>query len=298
MSDEKNREKRLAQMRPGIEELELWLADAVRQGLEQSIPTLDRFAARMVDAKLSGIARRVRGWKKMLQEDGAQEKLLGEMASLFLLTRAFRKADELPEGLLQDVFQVAGLTFRKEEILQGEPVEDIWTVAGLTEGAEENLRFRRAWLRGLRTERYALLLDFAWGEQPFAQHWSQGMQFQGAVVYYPSAFPQRALIKDFEMIEGEAWLWQGLDALDELRAQYAQALALQPWTQRLPALLENVQAFFDEKKRWLLRDASRRYLPLASDDAASRALTGDAPLRIFGEWDGGAFLPLHSDRMT
>jgi hypothetical protein len=264
MSAEKNREKRLAQMRPGIEELELWLADAVRQGLEQSIPTLDRFAARMVDAKLSGIARRVRGWKKMLEEDGAQEKIFGEMASLFLLARAYRKADELPEGLIHDVFQVAGLTFRKEEILQGDPVEDTWLVAGLTEGVEDNLRFRRAWLRGLRTERYALLLDFAWGEQPFAQHWSQGMQFQGALVYYPSAYPQRALVKEYEIIEGEAWLWQGLDSIDELRAQYAHALALQPWLQRMPALLENMQAFSDEKKT-----------------------------RVFGEWDGTAFLPLH-----
>ncbi|MBK7334906.1 MAG: hypothetical protein IPJ00_01540 [Saprospirales bacterium] len=146
-----NREKRLEQMGRGMEELRLWLADTVRQGLgqleAQGEQAFERLAARMVDAKLGSIGRRVRNWKNLLKMADWQEQLLVEMGELFLAVSAFERSDTLSDELTMDLLQFAGLSLRKEEVLAGDPVEGPWGVAGVAEGEEENLRFRRTWLK-------------------------------------------------------------------------------------------------------------------------------------------------------
>ncbi|MDV7392490.1 hypothetical protein RZS08_14085, partial [Arthrospira platensis SPKY1] len=122
-------------------------------------------------------------------------------------------------------------------MLQGEPVPGVWIVMGLVEGEEDNLRFRRTWVQDAHSGRFALLLDFAWGDQPFEHHWTLGQEFEGNLFYYPSAYPQRALAGEIDLKKIQDPLPMGIDAFDELLRKYAEALARQPWLSRYPAFL-------------------------------------------------------------
>ena len=296
----RNREKRLERMSQGMEELERWLRDTVRHGLGQldgqAEQSLERFAARMVDAKLGSVGRRIRTWKKLLGQSDWQEQLLGEMADLFLLLRTFQRSESLPEELNQDLFQIAGLTIKKEEVLSnGAPVSGRWTVLGVVGGEEENLRFRRTWVQEEKTAAFALFLDFAWGDQPFADTWKPGRQFDGSLVYYPSAYPLRALLQSWEEVRIRDYQVRGIDSLDAMAEQYAEALSLNPWLPRLPVLLENVRPVKGPDGHWILLDLFHKFLPLSCPDPAGwmlLAMSGGQDLTLFGEWDGATLLPL------
>lgn len=295
----RNREKRLEQMAVGMEELDLWLADRIRQGLghleAHADELFERFAARMVDAKLGSIGRRVRTWKRLMGKPGWQDQILAEIADLFLLVRAFRQAGQLPEPLVQDLLQVAGMSIKKEELLQNPGLDGLWTVLGLVEGEDDKLRYRRTWLQHAGTGRYALLLDFAWGDQAFEHEWKTGQQFEGSLVYYPSAFPQRAIIHEMKKIWAHDAMPLGLASAEALQDQYALALAAQPWLSRFPVFLENFVPAGNPGTGWNLADAAQAAIPLSCPAETGwmlLSLSGGHPIDLFGEWDGATFSPL------
>ncbi|MDX1665591.1 MAG: SWIM zinc finger family protein, partial [Saprospiraceae bacterium] len=143
------RSKRLQRMASGMDELELWLEDCLRQGLakaaERGPAFFEDIATRMVDAKLGGLARRFRRMGEELADEEWHQKILAGLSEAYLILRAFRKRQELPEPLLTEVLSQCGLNIKKEEVLQGESQEDIWLVTGQVEGVEEKLRYRRTW---------------------------------------------------------------------------------------------------------------------------------------------------------
>lgn len=294
----RNREKRLEHMGLGLEELELWLSDRIRQGIgsleSQAEEILERFAARMVDAKLGGIGRRVRSWKKLMEKTGWQDQLLAEMADLFLFVRAFRQEEQLPDDLLQDLLQFAGMNVKKEEVLQSPPLEGLWIVLGVTSGEEDKLRFRRVWVQHTAHGRNALLLDFAWGNEPFEHNWKPGQYFEAGLYYYPSAYPQRALVTNVKVKYGQDARPSGADSFEALLIAYADALASQPWLMRFPAFLENAIPV-KTAGGWELLDSRQRAMPLscAGDTGWTLlSLSGGHGIDLFGEWDGATFAPL------
>lgn len=294
-----NKEKRLEQMAKGMEELGLWLEDMIRQGLGQlegqGAQSLDRFAARMVDAKLGSIGRRIRNWKNLLEQPAWEGPLLAEMGELFLLVRAFRQAEALPEELLSDLLQYAGLSVRKEELLAGPLMEGQWAVIGIAAGDEENLRFRRTWLQRQEDGSFALLLDFSFGGQPFERNWKLGRLYAGTLAFYPSAYPQRAAAAELNRTDAEGLPFTGYLSLDGLSKQYAAALQVQPWLQRFPALLENVRPLKNDKEDWLLLDENLQSIAIGAEGPTGWTLlsvSGARPIDVFGEWNGATFQPL------
>jgi hypothetical protein len=172
---------------------------------------------------------------------------------------------------------------------------DHWLVAGQTEEAEDgNLLARRTWLIGEKTEKLALLLDFSWGGQGFETTFKLGTVLQAEVVFYPSAYPQRAILKKFEYSEAAFLLRNGYPSLAVFADAYAGALAENPWLGRFPAFLEGGVPVFHQKK-FVLVDTERKQLPLdASDDLGWKlvAIGCGRPIGVFGTWDGEAFSPL------
>ena len=90
------REERVA---AGVEDLRLWLRDAVRGGLGagrlRAWDEWDAFAARMVDAQAPGAASRLRSLGSVAagRPDGWPERLLSGMGLLHLLCEAHARAD-------------------------------------------------------------------------------------------------------------------------------------------------------------------------------------------------------------
>ena len=128
--------KREERVQAGLEELERWLHDLVRQGLAQARQRpygfWDEAAARLVDAQASALAGRLRmlgGLAAAGREDWA-EALLEEAGLVQLLLRASRRLDELPDGLRADVRALIGWTMPQDEVLAGARLRDRWAVLG------------------------------------------------------------------------------------------------------------------------------------------------------------------------
>lgn len=294
----KNRDKRLDVMATGIDELDAWLRDLIRQGLaaaESRPPAYwEQIAARMTDAKLGAVARRLRLLGYAASNDGKHDRILAEVCELFLLVEGFRRLERLPSGLQTDVLAAAGLAQRKDD-LEGLPaVSDVWLVVGAETGEEEQLRFRRVWLCGQHSGQFALLLDYAWGDAPFPGQWPQGNAFSGEVVFFPSAYPLRAVAGMMQPAEVFQPADAGYATLDDAVAAYAVALAANPWLHQMPAILNGVIPDF-EGTAFILADRQSKCIALhIAEDKGLRltALGGGHPLSVFGEWSADAFRPL------
>lgn len=290
--------KRLELMSRGVEELKAWLLDMLREGLAplaQAPPDYwEELAARMVDAKLGSIARRIRAWPALIALPDGEQKLIEEIAAQYLYIRAFQRIKQLEPARQMDLLINGGLNLKKEKVRQGKTFQDHWLVIGSQNGEEDNLRFRRTWLLGEKQGRMALLLDFAWGRNDFTENWLVGSVFVGELVFYPSNYPLRALVKSFEWSQKTYDLPVGFETADFLTAHYAKALAANPWLFSFPCLL-NQYRLVRSDPNWFLIDKNRRQLALPPAGKANwklLALSAGGPLTVFGEWDGKHFSPL------
>ncbi|MGG6281865.1 SWIM zinc finger family protein, partial [Leptolyngbya sp. AN03gr2] len=159
---------------------------------------------------------------------------------------------------------------------------------------EERLKVRRTWLFGIQSNRFALLLDFAHGNQPFSEHWISGTCLEAEIVFYPSAYPLRALIKARQEAAQLTRAPLGM-SVSEAIGKYGSAIAQCPWIEQMPMILSSVILVRD-RDCWMLRDAEEHYLPYRSDtdNWTLLALSGGHSFTAFGEWNGKEFRLLSS----
>ncbi|NNJ27255.1 SWIM zinc finger family protein [Alienimonas chondri] len=300
------REKKIA---AGLERLELWLDDRLRGGLaefETSGPGLfEKEAARLVDAQAGGLAARMRSLSE-IPGSGPDwpDRLLAGLASLRLLTAAYRRQEELPEGLREDVRTLIGWNrSEKETIAEGERVDDAWLTLGTIEWDEDRVRGRRTWLKGVMTERTAEVVQFVphmgAGGQGFPETFVEGCVQPMTLAFHPSAAPRRAVVVGRESEPVPVPLPPGRDVaglLDEV----ADELAACPFRTRFAGVLAGVTPMIDNEK-WWLRDEAGAGVRLAKDDWwALLTESGGRPLTVAGEYatdavGGPRFRPLRWD---
>lgn len=295
----KRREAREDKMRAGITELHRWLSDMMRHGLaDDRLKTYafwDRMAARMVDAQASGIARRLRalgGVPFQGRVDWAT-RLLDEISRLYLLCESYTQIESLPEETQHDIRTLIGVPYKHEDLLTLPAVRDQWLTLGQYTEVEDRLKVRRIWLHGKRTERTALLLDFAHGSASFEGSYSVGQMFDGELVYYPGAYPQRAVLKSRRSMKMAHDDLTGLSgdiaaALDT----FASALAVNPWLDQFFIRLRAVVPY-QEGDSFYIRDEAGCSLPIRFENEAwwtIMAVSGGHPITVFGEWDGYDFM--------
>jgi hypothetical protein len=296
----KRASQREERVRAGLDDLEQWLHDGIRQGLatagQRSRADWERVAARLVDAQAAGAARLVRELATVPDSgEGWPGRLLERMARLQLLVQAARRMDTLPEPVAADVRTALGWTARQEEVLAGPGERDVWTVLGARTETEDRLRVQRTWLRGEASGRTALLLAFAAGGQPLEPGPPPGSRFGAELVFYPGALPLRALVRERTSAPEPVAALGGCDSLDAALGEWSAALCANPWTERLALALRGVTPVRDGE-RWLLRDSAGATLPLwhGADDAAwvLLAASGGWPVEVAAEWDGVELVPL------
>ena len=114
------------------------------------------------------------------------------------------------------------------------------------------------------------------------------------LVYWPSACPQRALVR--QRHGGPAPLsgpLPGVGSLATFLDTVAHATARQPWLERFPCALNGVTPICRDGSAWLVRDRDGAAVPLAPGEHwRLLALSGGAPIDLAGEWDSEALLPL------
>ncbi|MFI1681006.1 SWIM zinc finger domain-containing protein [Streptomyces sp. NPDC020607] len=313
-------EKRAERITAGATELEQRLSDLLRGGTasaeQMGYGLWEETAARMVDAQAPGLAARVRELGAIPSSgSGWPVRLLEECALLHLLDQGWLHRDRLPEGLAATVRSRVGLPSQPE----GPPVRDHWVVLAQYDTADSRLTTRRIWLYGTESGRTALLLSYGAAGRAPALALPVGLALDAEVTGYPGAGQLRVeLGEQFAAPTPTTQRPPGVRP-EEAVARYGAALRDDPWLESWPVTLAEVipartqdvrdargtrgtrgtQGLQGTHGSWQLADATTdSALPLAPS-ATSRpglwrliALSGGAPLTVFGECGHRGFTPL------
>ncbi|MET7455867.1 SWIM zinc finger family protein [Streptomyces sp. NPDC005574] len=291
--------RRAERITAGAAELEQRLADLLRGGLagaEQAGYGLwEETAARMVDAQAPGLAARVRELGAVpASGPGWPVRLLEECALLHLLDQGWLRRERLPEDLAATVRSRVGLPGSAD----GPPVRDRWLVLAQYDTADARLTTRRIWLYGAASHRTALLLSYGAAGRAPELALPVGLALEAEVCAYPGAGqPRAALGEQFAPPAPAAIRPPGVTPA-EAAARYGEALRADPWLDSVPVTLDGVVPTPDGAS-WQLADAGGdTALPL-TPSAVSRpglwrlvALSGGAPVTVFGECGHRGFTPL------
>ncbi|MBB4713118.1 hypothetical protein BJ965_003000 [Streptomyces luteogriseus] len=292
-------ERRADRVTAGAVELEQRLADLLRGGLataEQSGYGLwEETAARMVDAQAQGLAGRVRELGAIPSTGpGWPVRLLEECALLHLLGRGWLRRERLPDGLAATVRSRMGLPASAD----GPPLRDRWLVLAQYDTTDPRLTTRRIWLYGADSHRTVLLLSYGAAGRSPELALPVGLALEAEVSAYPGAGqPRVALGEQFARSAPAAIRPPGMTT-SRAAARYGDALRDDPWLESVPVTLDRVVPAPDGDS-WQLADADEdAALPL-TPGARSRpglwrlvALSGGAPVKVFGEYGHQGFTPL------
>jgi len=301
----KRAEKREAKVKAGVQELSLWMQDLVRQGLAatqgQPYSFWETPAARMVDAQASGLARQVRSLAGIPYSGSKDwpETLLAQLGKLQLLLEGYQRIETLPAEAQADIRSLIGWSQNQEELLAAKPGEaevlrDRWFVLGKHIEEEERLRVQRVWLWGEASQRPAMVLSFAVNNQPLDISLVPGTVLEAELVFFPSNYPVRALVKERYAPPETIATAIGFPDLQTAFAARTQAIAKQPWLGRFPMPLSEV-VLLQDGDRWWLQDTAGAGLAISANCERIWeffAVAGGHPVGLFGEWDGEEFLPL------
>jgi hypothetical protein len=297
----KTLEKRVTRMIKGLDTLDLWLNDLIRNGLASIETQPPKFweaqAAHMVDAQLPGIATRLRIMADIPNSSPDwPTKLLSEMGKLALLSHAFRRREHLDTALQTDIRQLVGWPIDQEEIsARGETVTDDWLILGQRVNDTEKVREQWTWLLGQHTKRPALILQFAFSQTPFAEVFPLGVRQTADLTFWPAAYPLRARVETRRgAISTLTETLPGIETIEDFLRQVANALARNPWQEHFLCVLNNATPFCTDKgTRWYIRDQQGAILPLSTGEHWNiLALTGGYAIDFVGAWNGNALRPL------
>lgn len=290
---------RMALMDGGIEDFALWLADLVRGGTAEArrrpYGWWDASAARLVDAQLPGLAERVRDTGLGLAgRDDWAEHLLEQLGRWWTVVQAWRRRDDLAPATAADLRAVVGWATPTDEVRGADDLTGRFQVLGAHRSDDGRLVEQRTWLRHLGSDELLVVLDFAARAQPLPAARLVGSVLDATVGRYPGSGPRRALLGDDAIVAESGALLPAGTGLADAQAVLGDAWATNPWTSRVPVVLEAVALSLGEG---VVRDdqgAVCRLLPV-EDPWSLAALTGGRPSRVFGELEAGGFRPLTVD---
>ncbi len=302
-------ERRAQRIAAGAAELEQRLADLLRGGLASvegaGYGQWDETAARMVDAQAPGLASRVR---ELASATGAgagaawASRLLEECALLHTLNQGYLRVERLPEPLAATVRSRVGITSDASTLLaSATPVRDHWLVLAQRDSDDGRLVTRRIWLHGRRTGRMAVVLSYGAAGRAPELSLPVGLALDADLVFHPSARPLRAVLGTRHAAPAPCpEPPPGADTTAALHA-YGEALRDDPWLEAWPVVLSAVVPVPGADGRgWQVADAEGESAlpvdPRCDGDSTGlwrlAAISGGAPVRVFGECGHRGFTPL------
>jgi hypothetical protein len=322
----KRRAERIERMTAGLDDLDRWMGDLVRQGLavarRQPFRYWDDAAARLHDAQLPGLGDRVRavGGDIHGRADWA-DHLLAELGRWHLAVRAWERRDHLGPDTFADLRVLLGWARRGDEPLTGAPVADRWHVVGRRLGGDERVQAQRTWIVGADTGEVAVLWDFAAAGAVLQAAHVVGTVVDGAVLLHPGSAPRRASfvadprsgpfadpaaqpdaapgdvddpfdgarIGDAPPVAARADAIPGVVGIAAALDGAATVLAANPWADRAPLALAGVVPVLADGTLHIV-GGDGLALPVAVEEPWSLlAESAGRAVDCFGEWEDGRF---------
>ncbi|MDP4262229.1 MAG: SWIM zinc finger family protein [Bacteroidota bacterium] len=202
----KRQQARQSKVNDGIEELNTWLKDIVRNGIisipEKGPAFFANMVRRLVDAQAPGLAGMVRilGETNFYTE-GWPTRFMDQLMRIYLVTEGFKNSESLDESLKQDIRTSIGFAQNQDELKKQTGITDTWLVLGKQSSEVDSITTERYWLYGTQSDSYALLLQFIVRGQGVQFNLTPGMFVRAELVFFSSALPLRALIKQQIAVE-------------------------------------------------------------------------------------------------
>lgn len=294
----KTEEKRFESINQGLDDLEIWLHDFIRRGFDsvksESYSFFNQIASRMVDYKASGLSRRLKELSSLSSSGKEHDILLKKISKIYLLIKAFRNINNLPEKIQEDIKTQIGLTKTQDEILSLPSIKDNWFILGNLFEEEDNLKTKKTFLYGLETKKIAMVLDFSVAKRPFSNtDLMTGKVFSGEIIYYPSNLELRAIIKSKDFIEYKNNI-EINSTIDHIYNLYSESLSKNPFIEKIPCFLSNINIHYTDKDEFILfEDKNFIYVNKSfKENFELILLTKSEKFNIFGEFNGKSFLPI------
>ncbi len=290
--------QRQANVLAGLQELDLWLQDLIRNGLaavrHKPASYWTQMANRLVDAQAGGAAHELKQMSAIPKQDGDwPEALLSRIGRLHLLTEGFNHFDDLPLETQADLRTAVGwLPNHLPPSQTG--LRDQWHILGQQMEQSGKRHIQRIWLWGQHSDKPAQIVQVIHGLRNMDNSLVNGTVLEARLRYYPSAAPLRAqIIERFQTTQPQKPV-TGYATILAAATAYSEALAVNPWLKRFPMALTAVIPEYNGAT-WFLRDEDGHILALPADTKQGwhlRALSGGRPMTLFGIWDGRSLTPL------
>jgi len=289
----------------GLDDLDTWLVDQAEAGLAgfagHAGKSCRSIAQRLVDAKAPGMASRVDALPNRiygLPESARPMAAVEQLGQLHLIAEAYRRHESLSADLRADVRREVGWTQSREALLSEEgtvTVSGSWRVAGtVSEVQPDKLRRLETWLwreDSGEGPRIAALVDYVpvvAGQTKGA--YRTGEQMQATLLFYRSARPLRALVREVISPAEERDSEIALGDRDLLKAysEYEEAMATIPWLNVSPLSFADTRLRRNGERLFLCpAENDELALPLISSQAeAASPLLAIERFSGFGLWDG------------
>lgn len=249
----------------GMAELLLWIKDIVRNGIlgmpEKDAAFFSNMQRRMIDAKAPGLAGLVKAAGAVnFYKEGWQSEFTAILTRLYLLIAGFTHKEQLPPALLDDVRSWIGFTQNQEELREQPGITDTWLVIGKQTTEEESLTVERNWLYGAASKQYALILQFSVMGQGMAHNLLPGTALQAELVYFPSAWPLRAMIKR-QMAAHQLPAVTCFSGWQQVSEAATEGYSVLPFVTERPYLVQQLTPV-PYQGRWWLKDSQQQLVPL------------------------------------
>jgi hypothetical protein len=196
----RRQQARQSKVSDGLEELNAWLKDIVRNGI-MSIPEkgsvfFENMSRRLIDAQAPGLAGMIRTLGETnFYTEGWPTRFMDQLLRIYMITEGFKNSSSLDELLQQDIRTWIGFTQNQDELKEQSGTMDTWLVLGKQSSEVDAITTEKFWLYGTQTNTYALLLQFIVRGQGVQYNFTPGMFVQAELIFFPSMLPMRALLK-------------------------------------------------------------------------------------------------------
>lgn len=299
---DKRQQERVALADTGIDLLERWLEDGLRQGLlsmcQRDASFWGDLIKRLIDCQLGGLANMVHDIAADCSGQIRFAVWLGKLARLHLLIRAYRQLHRLTPQQQEGVWGYLGRIYRKEEVVQRGAIRSgLWEWIGTSQSVNTrtDVTTRRYWLLGSDGRIATHDEHYHRSQSQQSDPWQllANRAFEAHYADYPALYPTRVLLLHRQIRSGSLEP-VGYAGLSELLQAYASALKQDPWLRQFPAVCRNCTVHVLDDQYLELRDqydckviVVRPSKNFSSEWVEKVNATGC----IFGWWEGWYFYP-------
>jgi hypothetical protein len=285
--------RRWSRMQAGMKDLEQWLLDSVREGLESlrgKTQSFQQMADRLVDAQLNEVAKDVRQLSGFTVKNPSwHEELLASLGRLYLLVEGFKRFETLSKENQADLAMALGWLPKLQD---GQIISDRWHILGKRLEVEVGRKVQRLWLWSEAAQVPALLVEVLHGKHLPSTKFLVGGVLEATLQFYPSSTPLRAEITQLSKIVQPHQALRAFTSIKQAHMHYTETKTKNPWLKQVPIKLQKLTAH--KLDSWNLQDSEGYILPLPNRFSYGWHLQSLSPkdLWIFGEYDGQRLLPL------